>query len=237
MFCGTARGGWRIIQNSHDLGMTAAEYTCTYGKDMNRKEKKETNVQQQTADQQEVNKTSEAKAAEVGDQNSEGTITALQTSIVELEGEVERLSGELAAEKEQFIRKVAEMDNYRKRLIREKESAVQFANERLLNDIIPILDDFDRAVEAADQAQDIKSYAEGIQLIRKQLVEMLNRNWGLKRMDDIIGTEFSPHEHEAMMMEEDDKYETETVLAELQKGYYLHDRVLRTAKVKVGKPQ
>jgi molecular chaperone GrpE len=66
---------------------------------------------------------------------------------------------------------------------------------------------------------------------------MLDPNWGLKRMDEIVGKEFSPHEHEAMMMEEDEKYDSETVLAELQKGYYLHDRVLRTAKVKVGKPQ
>ena len=66
---------------------------------------------------------------------------------------------------------------------------------------------------------------------------MLDRNWGLRRMDDIVGKEFSPHEHEAMMMEESDQHDTETVLAELQKGYYLHDRVLRTAKVKVGKPQ
>jgi molecular chaperone GrpE len=55
-------------------------------------------------------------------------------------------------------------------------------------------------------------------------------------MDGIVGKEFSPHEHEAMMMEEDEKFDSETVLAELQKGYYLHDRVLRTAKVKVGKP-
>jgi molecular chaperone GrpE len=156
---------------------------------------------------------------------------------LELEAEVERLTKELTAEKEQYMRKAADMDNYRKRLIREKEAAVQFANERLLQDLIPILDDFDRAVEAVSQAPDVQVYAHGIELIRKQLLEMLNRNWGLKRMDDIVGKEFSPHEHEAMMMEESDEYDTETVLAELQKGYYLHDRVLRTAKVKVGKPQ
>jgi len=92
-------------------------------------------------------------------------------------------------------------------------------------------------VDAVSQASDVESYAEGVKLIRKQLLDMLDRNWGLKRMDDVVGKEFSPHEHEAMMMEEDDTIDTETVLAELQKGYYLHDRVLRTAKVKVGKPQ
>jgi molecular chaperone GrpE len=155
---------------------------------------------------------------------------------MELEAEVERLSKELVEEKETYLRKFADMDNYRKRLVREKETAVQYANERLLNDLIPILDDFDRAVDAGEQSVDVKTYSEGIKLIRKQLLDTLDRNWGLKRMDGIVGKEFSPHEHEAMMMEEDEKFDSETVLAELQKGYYLHDRVLRTAKVKVGKP-
>ena len=165
------------------------------------------------------------------------SVSPEEARIIELEAEVDRLSKELASEKETYVRKIADMDNYRKRLVREKETAVQYANERLLNDLIPVLDDFDRAIVAGDQAGDVETYAQGVKLIRKQLLDMLDRNWGLKRMDEIVGKEFSPHEHEAMMMEEDEKYDSETVLAELQKGYYLHDRVLRTAKVKVGKPQ
>jgi molecular chaperone GrpE len=167
----------------------------------------------------------------------EVSVSPEEARIIELESEVDRLSKELASEKETYVRKIADMDNYRKRLVREKETAVQYANERLLNDLIPVLDDFDRAIVAGDQAGDVETYAQGVKLIRKQLLDMLDRNWGLKRMDEIVGKEFSPHEHEAMMMEEDEKYDSETVLAELQKGYYLHDRVLRTAKVKVGKPQ
>lgn len=192
---------------------------------MSKKEKKE----------QKVEKPIKEEAHD--EQIKEEVVSPQEARILELEAEVDRLTKELSSEKENFIRKVAETDNYRKRLIREKEAAVQFANERLLNDIIPILDDFDRAVEAGEQSSDVQSYVQGVQLIRKQLLDMLQRNWGLKRMDDIVGKEFSPHEHEAMMMEEDEKYDTETVLAELQKGYYLHDRVLRTAKVKVGKPE
>ena len=192
---------------------------------MSKKEKKE----------QKVEKPIKEEAHD--EQIKEEVVSPQEARILDLEAEVDRLTKELSSEKENFIRKVAETDNYRKRLIREKEAAVQFANERLLNDIIPILDDFDRAVEAGEQSSDVQSYVQGVQLIRKQLLDMLQRNWGLKRMDDIVGKEFSPHEHEAMMMEEDEKYDTETVLAELQKGYYLHDRVLRTAKVKVGKPE
>ena len=153
-----------------------------------------------------------------------------------LKEENEKLTNQLNEQKEEYVRKVADLDNFRKRLLREKEAAIQFANEKLINDLIPILDDFERAIESGNQTRDVKSYAEGVELIQRHLLETLSKGWGLKRMDDIVGKEFSPHEHEAMLMEESDKVDSEIVLAELQKGYYLHDRVLRTAKVKVGKP-
>jgi len=198
---------------------------------MSKKEKKEKEVELNEK-QPEVAKTDGTETLSPSSEE----FSSQEIRISELEAEVERLSSELVEEKETYIRKVADMDNYRKRLVREKESAVQYANERLLNDLIPILDDFDRAVGASEEDSDLKAYAQGVQLIQKQLLELLDKNWGLKRMDGIVGQEFSPHEHEAMMMEQGEQFETETVLAELQKGYYLHDRVLRTAKVKVGKP-
>ena len=198
---------------------------------MSKKEKKE----KKNAEPQETVTEQPVAVANLEEQQ-ESAISPEEARIMELEAEVERLSKELVEEKETYLRKFADMDNYRKRLVREKETAVQYANERLLNDLIPILDDFDRAVDAGEQSVDVKTYSEGIKLIRKQLLDTLDRNWGLKRMDGIVGKEFSPNEHEAMMMEEDEKFDSETVLAELQKGYYLHDRVLRTAKVKVGKP-
>ena len=198
---------------------------------MSKKEKKE----KKNAEPQET-VTEQPVAVDTEADKQETAISPEEARIEELEAEVDRLSKELVEEKETYLRKFADMDNYRKRLVREKEMAVQYANERLLNDLIPILDDFDRAIEAGEQSDDVKIYSEGVKLIHKQLLDTLDRNWGLKRMDEIVGKEFSPHEHEAMMMEEDEKFDTETVLAELQKGYYLHDRVLRTAKVKVGKP-
>jgi molecular chaperone GrpE len=177
----------------------------------------------------------DAKEKSVENENEE-TLSPQEALIAKLEEENESLTKELETQKDEFTRKVADLDNYRKRLIREKEAAVQFANERLIQDIIPILDDFDRAIESGEKTNDVTSYAQGVKLIQSHLLEMLARNWGLKRMDDIVGKEFSPHEHEAMLMEETNEFDSETVLAELQKGYYLHDRVLRTAKVKVGKP-
>ena len=208
---------------------------------MSKKEKKETEKKekdmQTPVDQQgPIGVTGEAKASQTAE-HAESSLSPQEARIAELEMEVEKLTKELAEEKESFMRKLADMDNYRKRLVREKETAVQYANERLLSDLIPILDDFERAVEAGTSTEDVQTYVDGIKLIQKQLLDVLGRNWGLKKMDDIVGKEFSPHEHEAMMMEAGDQFDTETVLAELQRGYYLHDRVLRTAKVKVGIPQ
>ena len=173
---------------------------------------------------------------EVQSGDTSSSVSPQEAKIAELEAEIARLAKELETEKEQFMRKMADMDNYRKRLIREKESAILYANEKLINDLVPILDDFDRAVAASGTATDVDSYVEGIKIIQAQFVGMLEKNWGLKVMEHTEGKEFSPHEHEACMMEQGEQYKHDTVLAELQKGYYLHDRVLRTAKVKVGKP-
>lgn len=207
---------------------------------MSKKEKKETEKKekdlQPPVDNEAMGVAGEAEASPTA-QQAESSLSPQEARIAELEMEVEKLTKELVEEKESFMRKLADMDNYRKRLVREKETAVQYANERLLSDLIPILDDFERAVEAGTSTEDVQSYVDGVKLIQKQLLDVLGRNWGLKKMDDIVGKEFSPHEHEAMMMEAGDQFDTETVLAELQRGYYLHDRVLRTAKVKVGIPQ
>jgi molecular chaperone GrpE len=173
---------------------------------------------------------------EVTQESAPEAVNPEEARISELEAEVARLTKEMETEKDLFTRKLADMDNYRKRLIRDKETSIQYANERLLQDLIQILDDFDRAIVVGTAADDVTIQVDGIKLIHKHLTEMLDRNWGLRVMTDIVGKDFSPHDYEALLMEEGESYKTETVLAELQKGYYLHDRVLRTAKVKVGKP-
>ncbi len=209
---------------------------------MNKKEKTENLKDEKPLNATQTPVEMDAPAAEAAP--TEGTpqeaapevVSPEEARISELEAEVARLTKEMETEKDLFTRKLADMDNYRKRLVRDKEIAIQFANERLLNDLLQVLDDFDRAIVVGGASEDVAAQTEGIMLIHKHLTEMLDRNWGLKAMKDIVGKEFSPHDHEALLMDEGEGYKTETVLAELQKGYYLHDRVLRTAKVKVGKP-
>ena len=199
------------------------------------KEKEQTQQQSQDFASAKTSETAILQEHDAAQEETVDSVTPEEARIAELEAEVSRLAKEMAEEREKFTRKLADMDNYRKRLIRDKELAVQYANERLLNDLIPILDDFDRAILSGESNEEVAAHTEGVKLIQTHLLEMLDRNWGLKLMKDLVGGEFSPHEHEALMMEEGDQYKVDTVLAELQKGYYLHDRVLRTAKVKVGK--
>ena len=121
-------------------------------------------------------------------------------------------------------------------MFREKEDAIRYANSNLIADLVSVIDDLERAIVSAEQTQNFESLLSGIQLIEKQFLSMLENNWGLKRMET-LGKEFNPQEHEALMKTEDSEYKIETVVEDYQKGYYLHDRVLRHAKVRVGTPK
>lgn len=148
---------------------------------------------------------------------------------------VSSLEDENSSLKDQMLRKQAESDNFRKRVLREKEDSIKYANSNLLMDLITIIDDFERAIKASQESGDSDNFHSGIELIEKQFVSMLDRNWGLKRMVS-VGEAFDPQLHEAIGMEESSEYEKQTVIEDYQSGYILQDRVLRPAKVKVAMP-
>ena len=153
-----------------------------------------------------------------------------------LQNKVAELEAANADLKDQMLRRQAELENYRKRLIRDKEEAVQFANESLIRDILEFLDNMDRALAAAKNGGDLNALIEGFEMTQNQLLSTLEKNWGLKGIDS-VGQEFDPSLHEACMMTIDETLDKETVLEEFQKGYTLHDRVIRPSKVKIGKPE
>lgn len=153
---------------------------------------------------------------------------ALADRIAELEAENSEL-------KDQYLRKQAEFENFRKRLNRDKEDGIAFANKQLLLDLVTIIDDFERAILSAEESRDFDSFHNGVALIEKQFTGMLERKWGLKRFDS-VGEPFDPQKHEALTTEEVADHEESTVLEDYQKGYLLHDKVLRSAKVKVSVP-
>ena len=158
-----------------------------------------------------------------------------ELEIVRLKEQLETAQSELASLKEQMLRDRADLENYRKRLIRDKEDSIKFANENLIKDLFQPLDDFDRALEAAESTKDYTKVHDGVVMVNSQLYSTLEKNWGLQKIES-VGKEFNPEEHEAYMVVADDSLETETVLEEFIVGYKLHGRVLRPSKVKVGKP-
>ena len=127
-----------------------------------------------------------------------------------------------------YIRAVADFENFRKRSEREKADFVRYAVGGVLKDILPVLDNFDRALEHAEEGDD---FHKGVLMIYKQLFDVLQRH-GLKPIVE-TGVHFDPNIHEAVISEEDDSVPNHTVVALLQKGYFIHDRLLRPALVKV----
>lgn len=150
------------------------------------------------------------------------------------EEKIAALESENAELKDQLLRRAADFDNYRKRMIKEKQEAFDYANASLLADLLDSLDNFDRTVQAAQSATDVQSIADGIAMISRGLVSMLETKYNLSSYGE-KGDSFDPEKHEAIGRSEGDV--EEPVLAEVYlKGYMLKDRIIRHAKVMVTVP-
>ena len=181
--------------------------------------------------EQELQPESEAKAEELGTEEPAEPVD----EVAALKEQIQKLEKEKAEMKDQFLRKAADFDNFRKRLIRDKEDAVSFANTSLLTDLIDVLDDFERAEEAARKSKNFETLANGVDLIEKRLMGLLEKKWGLTKYVP-MNEAFDPEKHEALMMTESPDVKEATVAEVFQNGYILHGRVIRHAKVKVSMP-
>ena len=135
---------------------------------------------------------------------------------------------------DKMLRNQADLENTRKRLDREKQEFVKFANEGLIFDLLNVLDDLERTVDLAESSkEDLSAFLKGVEMILSHLYEML-KNHGVKPIE-AEGKIFDPNFHEALMQVENKELPEHTIIEVLQKGYLIHGRVLRTAKVKVSK--
>jgi molecular chaperone GrpE len=153
-----------------------------------------------------------------------------QSSLDAAEQELGQIEQQLAAAREEVLRTRAEMDNLRKRLMREMEAARKFGGERIIGDLLPVADSLEQglaAVGADDPAR------EGLELTMKQFASALEKH-GLAQIDP-AGQAFDPAEHQAISAQPSAEHPENTVIAVLQKGYRLHERVLRPALVVVAK--
>lgn len=180
---------------------------------------------------------SESLVVETGADGVQATSGSSDPLVSELESarsEIAALRAEVNELNEKYLRKLADEVNFRKRMLREKEDAQKYAVASLLGDLIPVLDDFDRGIASAEGAKNHEQLIEGVTLIRKQLSQMLENKYALRRFES-KGTPFDPNRHEALFAEPSD-VEEPVVAEEYLPGYALHDRILRTAKVRVKIP-
>jgi molecular chaperone GrpE len=138
---------------------------------------------------------------------------------------------QIAQLQEKLLRLQADFDNYRKRIAREKEDSIRFANEGLLEQLLPVIDNFDLGLSAAETATDAKSIAQGMQMVKSQLKRFLE-DCGVQEIN-ASGSLFDPNLHEAVSQEISHEVPEGTVLTQRRKGYKLRDRLLRPAIVVV----
>ena len=155
----------------------------------------------------------------------------------EREEEIQRLrealeakTREVEAQQDRYVRAVAEFDNVRKRSAREREEYTRYANESLLRDILPVLDNLDRAMQAA-RSEPATSLTTGVELIQRELLRILEK-FGLTAFTS-VGQPFDPERHEAIARVPTTDLPDMTVAGETARGYLLHGRVLRPAMVTV----
>jgi molecular chaperone GrpE len=153
--------------------------------------------------------------------------------VAELETELATAREEARQNHERWVRERADLENLKRRTERERADTVRFGNERVLKDLLPIVDNLQRAVEHARSGGDGQPLLEGVALVLKSLLDVLERH-GVRRID-AKGAPFDPAHHEAMAHVETAEHEPNHVIEEHQAGYRLHDRLLRPALVSVAK--
>jgi len=168
----------------------------------------------------------------VADENEGAVDTPAETQTAE-PSETDKLKDDLAKAKDALLRTAADFDNFRKRQRREMDELKKFAGEKVLLDLVPVLDNLTRALQASAQAKDPSTLLQGVKMVADQFRSALESH-GLKGFES-VGQAFDPQKHEAISEREDPSAAPGTVVEEFQRGYMLNDRVARPAMVVVAK--
>ena len=160
--------------------------------------------------------------------------TGSESEIAALREQLENKEIEAKNNYERFLRQAAEFENYKKRTSRDRDDAIRFAKESVIKDLLPIVDNLERAITHASGGGNGNTLVEGVEMVLRSLVDMLAKH-GVTQIS-AAGQAFDPAKHEAMAQVETDAHEPNSVVEELHKGYMLHERLLRPALVTVAKP-
>ena len=178
--------------------------------------------------------TTAEQVEETPDEEIAGTAEEAADPLQELKQEIENAKQEASKNWDLYLRERADLENARKRHQRDREEAIRFANDRLLKEMIPVLDNLERAVGHAEQGEDDnQGLLEGVNMTISQFRKVLE-DFGVKPIN-ALGVDFDPNLHQAMGQVESEDQAPNTVVSEFQKGYLLNDRLLRPSLVMVAK--
>ncbi len=158
---------------------------------------------------------------------------ARYSELEELKAELKKKEEEIAEGKNKLLRALADFENYKKMITKEREEIIKFSNEILIVSLLPIIDSFDRALEGAEKGGAKEEMIKGLALIKRQFEDELAK-FGVKQIE-ALGKQFDPAYHEAVMQKEDKGKDNGVVLEVMQKGYTLHGKTIRPAMVIVNK--
>ncbi len=181
------------------------------------------NLQEEQVSQEEIVDNAE-NVVDIEDAKEDVVLSEEQLKIQELEAEVDKVN-------ERLLRVQADYDNFRRRTKLEAESAAKYRSQNLIEELIPAIDNFDRALSVKVESDDAKSLLQGMEMVYRQLTDAMQKE-GLEVIE-AVGKAFDPNYHQAVMTVESDEHESNQVVEELQKGYKLKDRVIRPSMVKV----
>jgi len=165
------------------------------------------------------------------EQNLDNNDMSASEEILTLQAELAKAKAKAEEHYDHLLRLQADFDNYRKRSQKERTELIKYASERIVEDLLPVLDNFERAASAAKVNPDFAAFSKGVDMIFRQLQTALYKE-GLKAME-AVGQPFDPNLHEAVLRVASEEHPENTVVEELQKGYYLKEKVLRPCMVKV----
>ena len=173
-----------------------------------------------------------------GDQANLGVgqdeLAARQGEIAELRLQLNAKEEEAKNNYDRYVRQAAELDNFKKRSAREREENARYANEALVRDLLPVIDNLERAIAHASSGGNEKPLVEGVDMVLKGFLDTLSKH-GVQPVA-AVGLTFDPAQHEALAQVENSEHQPNTVIEQHQKGYIMRDRLLRPALVTVSKP-
>jgi molecular chaperone GrpE len=183
----------------------------------------------------EYEKTEEATSQEDAVPEDEKKAVKIEVdSVEELQKKLDDALAESQQHYDRLLRVSAEFDNYKKRAVRESDEFRKFANEALLKDLLHVVDNLERAIDSANDNSDANAcVVEGVGMTRDEILKIFSK-YGVTPVE-AVGKPFDPAYHQAIMQEETDAHPENTVMTEMQKGYLLHDRLLRPSMVVVAK--